>query len=96
MEGATWTLGGAQGRSRVRAPVFKYVRRWKQAQDADFTWKDVASPSEGLLLKMKRYCLLEWMCRIGAYSSSNCISHMHLSLIPVASMCAECDENKQP
>lgn len=35
-----------------------------------------ASPSEGLLLKMKRYRLLEWMvCRIGAYSSFNCISH---------------------
>lgn len=64
---------------------------------ADFTWKDVASPSEGLLLKMKRYCLLGWMvCRVGAYSSFNCISHMRLLLIPVASMCAECDENKQP
>lgn len=81
----------------MRAPVFKHARRWKQARDADFTWKEVASPSQGFLLKMERYCFLEWMvCRIGVYSSFNCVSHMHLSLIPVASMCAECDENKQP
>lgn len=53
--------GGSRGGLGVRTPVFEYARRWKLAHDADGTSQEVASPSQSLLLKMKRYCLLEWM-----------------------------------
>lgn len=95
LEDAPGALGGSQG--EVSGCTRLYAGGSKPGMRTSPGRRREQAPARALLLKMEKCSLLEWMvCRIGVYASFGCISHRHLSQIPVASVCAECKENKQP